>query len=118
MNQSTAAVLTPLVDRRCTERLPKATALEISEWSKSIPGWKIEKKELTRQVDFNNYHQTMAFVNALAWISHAENHHPDLIVKYSACVVSYSTHSLDGLSENDFICAAKLNRLLHDSPSC
>ena len=54
----------------------------------------------------------MAFVNALAWISLREDHHPDLIVGYNRCRVSYWTHDVNGLSENDFFCAAKVERLL------
>lgn len=61
---------------------------------------------------FKNYHQTMAFVNATAWISHQEDHHPDLEVSYKTCKVHYTTHAIGGLSENDFICAAKVDQLL------
>jgi 4a-hydroxytetrahydrobiopterin dehydratase len=61
---------------------------------------------------FKNYYQTMAFVNALAWIAHQENHHPDLRVSYNQCEVTWSTHALNGLSMNDFICAAKTDKLL------
>jgi 4a-hydroxytetrahydrobiopterin dehydratase len=57
-------------------------------------------------------YQTMAFVNASAWISHREDHHPDIEVGYNKCRVSYMTHAIDGLSENDFICAAKIDSLL------
>ena len=111
MNHATNQVTKPLADRRCMAAKPKATAVELSEWSKLIPDWKIENGELCRGFDFKNYYQTMAFVNALAWISHAEDHHPDLTVKFNACIVRYSTHSVGGLSENDFICAAKVDEL-------
>ena len=60
---------------------------------------------------FKNYYETIAFVNALAWIAHSEDHHPDLSVSYNRCTVRYSTHSIGGLSENDFICAARLDAL-------
>jgi 4a-hydroxytetrahydrobiopterin dehydratase len=68
--------------------------------------------EISRTFKFKNYHQTLAFVNALAWIAHQEDHHPDLEVGYSRCKVRYSTHAIAGLSENDFICAAKIDALL------
>ena len=68
--------------------------------------------ELHRSFKFKNYYQTIAFVNALAWIAHQDDHHPDLEVHYSQCVVNYTTHAIDGLSENDFICAAKIDRLV------
>ena len=76
--------------------------------------WSIEDdgKEIRRNFRFKNYYQTMAFVNALAWIAHAEDHHPDIEVGYSRCQVRYSTHAIGGLSENDFICAAKIDALL------
>jgi 4a-hydroxytetrahydrobiopterin dehydratase len=54
----------------------------------------------------------MAFVNAVAWIAHGEDHHPDLSVHYNRCVVRYSTHAVGGLTDNDFICAAKVNALV------
>ncbi len=61
---------------------------------------------------FSNFHETMSFVNALAWIAHQQDHHPDLEVGYKHCLVRYSTHSVGGLSENDFICAARMENLL------
>lgn len=77
-----------------------------------LDGWKIENGLLQKQFKFKNYHETMAFVNATAWISHREDHHPDLAVGYNSCTVSYVTHAIGGLSDNDFICAAKIDALL------
>jgi len=76
--------------------------------------WAIDAsgKEISRTFTFGNYYQTMAFVNAVAWIVHAEDHHPDLEVGYNRCHVRFSTHSTGGLSENDFICSAKIDTLL------
>lgn len=71
-----------------------------------------DNNEISRTYRFKNYYQTMAFVNALAWIAHAEDHHPDLEVGYNRCHVRYSTHAIGGLSENDYICAAKIDALL------
>ena len=78
------------------------------------PDWRLaeEDRALTRTLAFRDYHEVMEFVNALAWISHREDHHPDLSVHYAKVVVRYSTHSVGGLSDNDFICAAKLDALL------
>jgi len=75
--------------------------------------WQIQRQppELQRTFKFKNYYHTMAFVNALAWIAHQDDHHADLEVGYNRCVVHYSTHSIGGLSENDFICAAKIDAL-------
>ena len=79
---------------------------------KNLKGWAIEEGKLAKTFQFRNYYETMAFVNALAWISHREDHHPDLGVHYNKCRVEYSTHAIGGLSENDFICAAKADALL------
>lgn len=71
----------------------------------------VEQGTLVREVRFKNYYQTIAFVNALAWIANQEDHHPDLEVSYNRCTVHFSTHSIGGLSLNDFICAARLDAL-------
>ena len=76
-----------------------------------LKGWVVEDGKLVKLYPFTNYYQTMAFVNALAWISHREDHHPDLAVGYNKCRVEYSTHAAGGLTENDFICAAKCDVL-------
>jgi len=76
-----------------------------------LQGWQLEKNVIAKQYEFTNYYQTMAFVNALAWMAHREDHHPDLTVCYNRCRVEYSTHAIGGLSENDFICAAKVDAL-------
>jgi len=81
-----------------------------------IPGWSIndECREISRDFRFKGFYKTMSFVNALAWIANQENHHPDFEVGYSHCLVRFTTHAIDGLSENDFICAAKVNKLLDE----
>jgi 4a-hydroxytetrahydrobiopterin dehydratase len=68
--------------------------------------------EIRREFKFKGFHKTMGFVNAVAWIANAENHHPDLEVGWGRCLVRYTTHAIEGLSENDFICAAKIDALL------
>lgn len=77
-----------------------------------LDGWVREGNEISRIFGFKNYYETMAFVNASAFISHQEDHHPDLLVGYKTCQVTYTTHAIGGLSENDFICAAKLDALI------
>ncbi|MBL7479456.1 4a-hydroxytetrahydrobiopterin dehydratase [Legionella bononiensis] len=69
---------------------------------------------IKRSFSFNNFYETMAFVNAIAWTANIENHHPDLEVGYNYCRVSFMTHALNGLTHNDFICAAKIDRLLEE----
>lgn len=104
-----------LLEQSCAPReggtaLPRAAATALLA---EIPGWTLNDTagEISREFRFRNYHETIAFVNALAWIAHREDHHPDLEVGYNRCRVRFSTHSVKGLSENDFICAAKINAL-------
>ena len=87
------------------------TAEQAREMLGSLKGWFIVNNTLVKVYPFTNYFQTMAFVNALAWISHREDHHPDLTVGFNKCRIEYSTHAIGGLSENDFICAAKCDAL-------
>jgi 4a-hydroxytetrahydrobiopterin dehydratase len=77
-----------------------------------LPGWEGADGAIVRRFEFKNYYQTMAFVNAVAWVAHTEDHHPDLEVSYRFCRVRYTTHAVGGLSENDFICAAKVSALI------
>jgi 4a-hydroxytetrahydrobiopterin dehydratase len=76
-----------------------------------VLAWQWADGALERTFEFKNYHETLAFVNALAWICHHEDHHPTLTVTYNRCVVRFDTHSIGGVSVNDFICAAKANAL-------
>ena len=87
------------------------TADESAKLLKHLKGWSLENSVISKTYSFKNYYQTMAFVNAIAWVSHREDHHPDIVVGYNQCKVSYVTHAINGLSENDFICAAKLDAL-------
>ena len=75
------------------------------------PLWTLnaDSATISRSFVFDNYYQTIAFVNVIAQIAHQQDHHPDLEVSYNRCQVTYSTHSVGGLSINDFICAAKIN---------
>ena len=70
-----------------------------------------DSKSLKRSLKFKDFYRTMSFVNAVAHIANTEDHHPDLGVGYNYCHVTFATHSIGGLSENDFICAAKVDRL-------
>ncbi len=84
---------------------------------RELDGWNLDPqgKEISKLYSFRNYYETTAFVNATAWISHREDHHPDLEVGYNLCRVRYSTHAIRGLSENDFICAAKIDELFREA---
>ena len=77
-------------------------------------GWQVAEDELVRTFQFEDHYQTMAFANAVAWISHREDHHPRMVIGYDSCSIAYSTHSIGGLSRNDFVCAAKVDQLVED----
>lgn len=85
---------------------------DIRKHLQQVPHWALKDGAIERTFRFENYHQTIAFVNALAWIAHHEDHHPDLAVGYDRCTTRFNTHSVGGLSINDFICAAKVDALV------
>jgi 4a-hydroxytetrahydrobiopterin dehydratase len=100
---------------RCVEMSgPAMTPEQIQAQLPALPEWCLENGALTRLYRFGDYYETMAFVNALAYIAHRENHHPDLLVGYNRCEVRFNTHSVHGISLNDFICAAKANALIEN----
>ena len=97
-----------------TRRALKATEIvaklaQIEGWSLSGDGANVAIEKTYR---FANYHETMAFVNAVAFIAHAEDHHPDLSVHYDRCVVRLNTHDVGGISATDFDCAMRFDALL------
>ena len=106
---------TKLALQQCGDLPANTPALNQDEVSTLLqqldPEWQLNKEEqmISHTYMFKNYYQTMAFVNVIAQIAHQQNHHPDLLVNYNYCTVIYSTHSVNGLSKNDFICAAKIN---------
>ena len=97
----------------CEGGIPPMTAQEIKEYLPQLKAWKVsaDGKSISRDFSFNNFYKTMAFVNAIAWIANQENHHPDLELGYNYCHVKFITHAVKGLTQNDFICAAKINAL-------
>lgn len=97
--------------KACEGGVEPFTAKFADELLGQLDGWSREGHEISKTFSFKNYYETMAFVNASAFISHKEDHHPDLLVGYKTCKVTYTTHAIGGLSENDFICAAKLDAL-------
>ena len=108
--------LIPLAQAHCIPRRGHQHRLapaRIAELMPQLPGWELVENghALSKTFTFEDYYRTMSFVNALAHVANAENHHPDLSVHYDRCVVRFSTHDVGGLSENDFICAAKADAL-------
>ena len=78
----------------------------------SANGWKLIDGALEKHWKFANFHETMAFVNAVAWIAHREDHHPDVSFGYNRCTLRFNTHDVDGISVSDFFCAAAVDALL------
>jgi 4a-hydroxytetrahydrobiopterin dehydratase len=103
----------PLADMSCQplEGTMPMPADAIASQLAQLQGWAFVEGAIEKRYEFADFHRTMAFVNALAWIAHAEDHHPDLAVSYGHCTVRFNTHSVGGISINDFICAAKLDAL-------
>jgi 4a-hydroxytetrahydrobiopterin dehydratase len=109
--------LPDLVNQKCTDIPPGSKGLvipTIESYLNMLPGWDVslDYANLHKTFRFKNYHQTLAFINAVAWIAHQEDHHPDIQFSYNQCVITLKTHSIKGLSQNDVIMAAKINALL------
>jgi 4a-hydroxytetrahydrobiopterin dehydratase len=101
-----------LLDQHCVHGAPALSANEIAALLPQAPGWQLQDDRLVKSFELRDYHETIEFVNALAWMIHAQDHHPELTVRYRHCIVAYSTHTAGNkVSENDFICAAKANAL-------
>jgi len=98
----------------CEGGIPALEKNEVIALLKEVDGWEVdsENKIISKKFNFKGFYKTMAFVNAIAWIANSESHHPDLQVGYNYCLVQYNTHAVSGLTKNDFICAAKIDRLL------
>jgi 4a-hydroxytetrahydrobiopterin dehydratase len=98
----------------CEGGVSPLTAEERNKLLSQIPEWKLNDNvtHLERHFTFKNFYHTMGFVNAVAYIANQQNHHPDMEVGYNYCHIRYSTHAIGGLSENDFICAAKVDALI------
>ena len=108
--------MTDLSNKKCKPCEGGVAALnpeEIDHLLQQLGGWEYANGVIAKTYSFKNYYQAMAFVNAAAWISHREDHHPDMTVGYNQCRVEYKTHAINGLSENDFICAAKIDALFN-----
>lgn len=97
----------------CEGGVPALRREEARELLDQLNGWELdgEAKQLSKDFVFKGFYRTMAFVNAMAWIANSENHHPNFEVGYNHYLVRFTTHAIAGLSENDFICAAKVDAL-------
>lgn len=86
-------------------------AAEVAAHLHRVDNWSLMDGAIGKTFRFTDYHHTMAFVNAVAWIAHREDHHPDIAFSYNRCTLRFSTHSVAGISLNDFICAARVDSL-------
>ena len=86
----------------------------VNRYLEQAPGWHLssDQKSIERKFEFKGFFRTMSFINALAWIANQQDHHPDFSAGYNYCLVKFTTHAIDGLSENDFICASRVNALV------
>ena len=104
--------LAALAGMRCRAGAPRLAADELNAHLGTLAGWSLVDNRIEKTFKFANFHETMAFVNAVAFVAHREDHHPDLTVGYNRCGVAYSTHDAGGITLNDCICAAKVERLV------
>jgi 4a-hydroxytetrahydrobiopterin dehydratase len=100
-----------LATEHCRDGATRLAAVDAAALAASLPGWTIVDGALRKQFAFADFDATMAFVNAVAFVARSQNHHPDLAVHYARCDVTFSTHDAGGLTRNDFICAARTERL-------
>ncbi len=106
-----------LLARHCRHTENAMPDADIAAHLASLDGWALQEGKLIKAYAFRDYYETLSFVNAIAWMIHAEDHHPELIVTYNRCVVKFDTHSVNGgrggISDNDFICAAKVDAIFN-----
>jgi 4a-hydroxytetrahydrobiopterin dehydratase len=111
--------ISDLIEQKCTPQTQALSAAEIEQYMTALSDWRLESGKVVREFSFGDYYETLAFINAIAYVIHAEDHHPELLVTYNRCTVRFDTHSVNngkgGLSINDFICAAKVNAIFQQS---
>lgn len=105
--------MSPLASRSCVPlaNQPPMDRTAIETHLALVDGWHFHDGAIERTFTFADYHRTMAFANAVAWVAHSQDHHPQMLVEYNRCTVRFDTHSVGGVSINDFICAARLDAL-------
>lgn len=108
-----------LLHKKCAPNAAALNATQVAEYLAAVDGWQQDGTRITRAFKFSDYYETLAFINAIAYVIHAEDHHPELTVTYNRCVVKFDTHTANdgrgGISENDFICAAKVDAIFEQT---
>jgi len=108
-----------LLARKCHHTETALSDADVSTYLAAVAGWESAGNKISKTYKFKNYYETLAFMNAIAYVIHAEDHHPEITLTYNQCVIRFDTHSVNdgrgGLSENDFICAAKVDAIYQQS---
>ena len=103
--------LAALAEQAFEPRAARMKEPEVDALLAVLPGWSRSDGRVVKTFRFGNYHETIAFVNAVAWIAQRADHHPDLSVHYDHCVVAFTTHDAAGITQRDLVCAARVERL-------
>lgn len=108
-----------LLQKKCAPNAAALNATGVIEYLAAVSDWQQDGARIARTFKFKDYYETLAFVNAIAYVIHAEDHHPELTVTYNRCLVKFDTHTANngqgGISENDFICAAKVDAIFEQT---
>lgn len=108
-----------LLARKCHPTEQALSDTDIAAFLLAVPEWTRDGNHIVRTFQFKNYVETLSFINAIAYVIHAEDHHPEITLTYNKCVIRFDTHTVDagrgGLSDNDFICAAKVDAIYQQS---
>jgi 4a-hydroxytetrahydrobiopterin dehydratase len=104
--------MTNFLEQKCAKRAAAMSEAEVHSHLAQTSGWRESEGAIEKTFAFKEWLETVSFVDALAWICHVEDHHPELRLSFNRCVVRFSTHSAGGISRNDFICAAKADALV------
>jgi 4a-hydroxytetrahydrobiopterin dehydratase len=106
-----------LLAAQCIHMEQALNAADIAHYLGLLPGWQMLEGKLCKTFSFRNYYESLAFLNAAAFVIHAQDHHPETVLTYNRCTLKFDTHSVNGgkggISINDFICAAKIDTLIH-----
>jgi 4a-hydroxytetrahydrobiopterin dehydratase len=100
-----------LADRRARPGAAKCTETEVARFAAEVPSWRVEPDRIVREIRSRDFASAIAFVNEVAALAEAEDHHPDITIRYAKVELSLTTHDAGGLTENDFVLAAKIDRL-------
>jgi len=105
-----------LADKRCQADVVSLSPVEAKRLAQEVPGWSLGDQAIEREFKFKDFRQAMDFVNKVAGTAEEQSHHPDIFISYNKVWLTLSTHKVGGLSQNDFILAAKIDRAVDEHP--